>query len=137
MAFLALTAVVVAGGVALRLAMLGRQSYWIDEIYSVNESNGSLRQLMDAGSPEVHPPLYALVLWAWMKIGGSSEAWTRLLSTIIALVAVVVTYVGLRPLDLGRHVLKALDRDRKELVERQSDAVLHVENLGAIHTRCE
>jgi hypothetical protein len=107
-AFLALAAVVVAGGVVLRLALLGRQSYWIDELYSVNESNGSLRQLMDVGSTEVHPPLYALVLWAWMKIAGSSEAWTRLLSTIIALVAVLVTHVGLRPLDLGRHVRWAM-----------------------------
>jgi hypothetical protein len=107
-AFLALAAVVVAGGVVLRLALLGRQSYWIDELYSVDESNGSLRQLMDAGSTEVHPPLYALVLWAWMKIGGSSEAWSRLLSTIIALAAVLVTHVGLRPLDLGRHVRWAM-----------------------------
>jgi hypothetical protein len=107
-AFLALAAVVVAGGVVLRLALLGRQSYWIDELYSVNESNGSLRQLLDTGSTEVHPPLYAVLLWAWMKIGGSSEAWTRLLSTIIALVAVLVTHVGLRPLDLGRHVRWAM-----------------------------
>jgi hypothetical protein len=107
-AFLALAAVVVTGGVVLRLALLGRQSYWIDELYSVNESNGSLRQLMDAGSTEVHPPLYALVLWVWMKIGGSSEAWTHLLSTLIALVAVLVAHVGLRPLDLGRHVRWAI-----------------------------
>jgi hypothetical protein len=107
-AFLALATVVVAGGVVLRLALLGRQSYWIDELYSVGESNGSLRQLMDTGSTEVHPPLYALVLWGWMTIGGSSEAWTRLLSTLIALVAVLVTHVGLRPLDLGRHVRWAM-----------------------------
>jgi hypothetical protein len=107
-AFLALATMVVAGGVVLRLALLGRQSYWIDELYSVEESSGSLRQLMDVGTTEVHPPLYALVLWGWMKIGGSSEAWTRLLSTIITLVAVLVTHVGLRPLDLGRHVRWAM-----------------------------
>src|SRR4051812_45912118 len=107
-AFLGLAAVVVTGGVVLRLVMLGRQSYWIDELYSVNESSGSLRQLMDAGSTEVHPPLYAVVLWAWMKIGGSSEAWTHLLSTLIALVAVLVAHVGLRSLDLGRHVRWAI-----------------------------
>src|SRR5690349_22100012 len=63
-AFLALAVVVVAGGVLLRLALLGRQSYWIDELYSVNQSNGSLRQLLQVGSSEVHPPLYALLLWA-------------------------------------------------------------------------
>src|SRR4051794_26514688 len=99
---------VVTGGVVLRLALLGRQSYWIDELYSVNESNGSLRQLLDVGSTEVHPPLYALLLWGWMKIGGSSEAWTHLLSTLIAVVAVAVTHAGLRHLDLGRHVRWAM-----------------------------
>jgi hypothetical protein len=107
-AFLALAAVVVTGGVVLRLALLGRQSYWIDELYSVNQSNGSLRQLLDAGAAEVHPPLYALLLWAWMKIGGSSEAWTHLLSTVIAVLAVAVTHAGLRHLDLGRHVRWAM-----------------------------
>jgi uncharacterized membrane protein len=100
-AFLGLAVAVVAGAVLVRLALLGRQSYWIDELYSVNQSGGSLRQLLDAGSAEVHPPLYALLLWAWMKIGGSSEAWTHLLSTVIAGVAVLVTHVGLRPLDRG------------------------------------
>src|SRR5437764_12078290 len=43
-----------------------------------------------------------------MRIRCSSEAWTRSLSTIISLVAVLVTYVGLRPLDLGRHVRWAM-----------------------------
>ena len=107
-AFLALAAVVVAAGVVLRLALLGRQSYWIDELYSVNQSGGSLRQLLDVGSTEVHPPLYAVLLWAWMKIGGTSEAWTHLLSTLIALAAVVVTHTGLRRLDLGPHVRWAM-----------------------------
>ena len=108
MAFVALAVVVVAGGIALRLAMLGHQSYWIDELYSVDESDGSLRHLMDVGATEVHPPLYALMLWVWMKLGGSSEVWTQLLSTITALVAVLVTHVGLRPLELGRQVRWAM-----------------------------
>src|SRR5690348_6639621 len=82
--FLALAGGVVAAGVLLRLALLGTQSYWIDELYSVNESNGSFRQLLDLGSTEVHPPLYAVLLWGWIKIGGDSEAWTRLLSTLLA-----------------------------------------------------
>jgi hypothetical protein len=107
-AFLALAAGVGAAGLVLRLALLGRQSYWIDELYSVNQSAGSLRELLDVGATEVHPPLYAVLLWAWMKIGGTSEAWTHLLSTLIAALAVLVTYAGLRSLDLGHHVRWAM-----------------------------
>jgi hypothetical protein len=95
-------------GVLLRLALLDRQSYWIDELYSVNQSSGSLRELLDVGATEVHPPLYAVLLWAWMKVGGTSTAWTHLLSTLIAALAVLVTHRGLRPLDLGAHVRWAM-----------------------------
>ncbi len=106
--FLAVAAGVVAAGILLRLALLGRQSYWIDELYSVNQSSGSLRELLDVGATEVHPPLYAVLLWAWMKIGGISTAWTHLLSTLIAALAVLVAHAGLRPLDLGTHVRWAM-----------------------------
>ncbi len=103
-----LAVTVVVAALALRLALLGRQSYWIDELYSVNQSAGSLRDLLDVGSTEVHPPLYPAVLWVWMKIGGTSEAWTRLLSTLFTAGAVVITHRGARHLDLGRHVRWAL-----------------------------
>ena len=106
--FVGLAVGVAVAALTLRLALLGRQSYWIDELYSVNQSAGSLRQLLDVGSTEVHPPLYAVLLWGWMKIGGTSEAWTRLLSTLLTTAAVLVTYAGMRHLDLGRHVRWAL-----------------------------
>ncbi len=107
-AVLALAGAVVAAAMLLRLVLLGRQSYWIDELYSVNQSSGSLRELLDVGATEVHPPLYAAVLWVWMRIGGTSTAWTHLLSALFAGLAVLVTHRGLRPLDLGRHVCWAL-----------------------------
>src|SRR4051812_37884031 len=83
-AFLTLVGVVIAGSVAVRFALLGKQSYWIDENFSANESAGSLRAMMKIGSLEVHVPFYAGLLWIWEKIGGSHEHWTRLLSALCA-----------------------------------------------------
>jgi hypothetical protein len=97
-----------AAAVAVRLCLLGRQSYWIDELFSVNQSAGTLGTMLSRGSTEVHTPLYAALLWIWITIGGTSEAWTRLLSTACAVLAVVVTLRGLRGVRLGGQVRWAL-----------------------------
>ena len=106
--FLGLVAVVIVASVVVRLVMLGRQSYWIDEIFSVNETDGSLRELVRTGSTEVHTPFWAVLLWLWMKVGGTHEVWTRLLSTLFAVAAVAVSGWGLRSIRLNDHVRWAL-----------------------------
>jgi hypothetical protein len=106
--FLALAGLVIVGGVVVRLALLGRQSYWIDELFSVNESAGTLRSMVKVGSTEVHTPLYAGLLWAWVKLGDTHEVWTRLLSTLCAVTSVAVTHRGLRGIRLSDQVRWAL-----------------------------
>ena len=98
----------IAGAVVVRLVLLSRQSYWIDEIFSVDESSGRLGRMLKVGSTEVHTPFYAGLLWGWMKIGGTHAIWTRLLSTLFAVIAVVVSYRGLRAVPLNDHVRWAL-----------------------------
>jgi len=107
-AFLLLAGLVIAAGVAVRVALLGRQSYWIDELFSVNESAGSLRNLSRTGATEVHTPFYAGLLWLWMRLGGTHEVWTRLLSTVCAITSVLVTQRGLRAVRLSQHIRWAL-----------------------------
>jgi uncharacterized membrane protein len=107
-AFLALAGLVIAAAVTIRFALLGRQSYWIDELFSVNQSAGSLQNMAKVGSTEVHTPLYAALLWGWMRIGDTHGAWTRLLSTLCAVIAVVVTSWGSRAVRLSDHVRWAL-----------------------------
>ncbi len=107
-AFLGLVGLVVGASITVRLALLGRQSYWADELFSVHESAGSPGDLVRAGASEVHPPFYAALLWVWIRIGGPGETWTRLLSTLFAVIAVAVTYHGLRVTGLGQHLRWAL-----------------------------
>jgi hypothetical protein len=106
--FLGLVGLVIIAAVVLRVVMLDRQSYWIDEIFSVNETNGSLGHLLRVGTTEVHTPFWAVLLWAWMKIGGDHEAWTRLLSTLFAVATVLISWSGLRSIRLNAHVRWAL-----------------------------
>ncbi len=98
----------IVAAVIVRLVMLGRQSYWIDELFSVNQSSGSFRQLLRIGSTEVHTPFYAGLLWVWTKLGSTQDVWTRLLSTLCAVIAVPITYRGLAALRFGDHLRWAL-----------------------------
>jgi hypothetical protein len=91
-----LCVLVVALAAVVRIAFAARQSYWIDEIFSVNQTRSSFAHVLDVGQTEVHTPLYATLLWGWQHLGGSSTAWTRALSVLFGLAAIVVTEVGLR-----------------------------------------
>jgi len=103
--------VVIVASFVVRVVLIDRQSYWIDELFSVDESAGTVAHLLTAGSTEVHPPLYAALLQGWMRLGGPAgthEVWTRLFSTGCAVLAVVATHRGLRPVRLGGEVRWAL-----------------------------
>jgi uncharacterized membrane protein len=106
--FLALAGLVIIAAVAIRLVFLGRQSYWVDELFSVNQTSGRFESLLRLGSTEVHTPFYAGLLWGWIKVFGPHTVGTRLLSTVFAIVSVVVSYRGLRPVPIGEHTRWAL-----------------------------
>jgi hypothetical protein len=91
-----LCGVVVAVAAVVRIAFAANQSYWTDELFSVNQTAGGFGQVLDVGRTEVHTPLYASLLWLWQHVGGSSTLWTRLLSVIIGLVTILAAQLGLR-----------------------------------------
>lgn len=94
-----LTVVVVVAGVAVRFTGLARQSYWTDEMFSVQLASRGLLHAVAGSIKEIHPPLYSALLALWVSLGGSSGtviAWTHLLSALIGAVAVVVAWTSLR-----------------------------------------
>ncbi|HET9276226.1 MAG TPA: glycosyltransferase family 39 protein, partial [Gemmatimonadales bacterium] len=65
-----------AGAIALRVAAAGRE-LWLDETHSALLAGMSLHELIAFVKGDVHPPLYFLLLNAWRRIAGDSEAALR------------------------------------------------------------
>ena len=115
---LALALILVIGAV-LRVAWIGTPSLWMDEIGSIQVATGhglvhdqlpigiiehdqvNLTQLWGAdpwwqiwtaGSDNVNPPLYYILLRWWMDLFGTGATAVRMLSAIFSLAAVVVLF---------------------------------------------
>ena len=80
----------------LRFALAGRNSYWLDELYSVylyavqpETLRAAIRDLADTS---IHPPLYQAVLYIWIALFGDTEVATRTLSNLYVTVGIIFTY---------------------------------------------
>jgi mannosyltransferase len=89
-----LLAAITAVAALLRFAMLGSQSYWVDEAQAANElrmSFGSMLHTIAHGEP--NPPLFFVVGWLWAKVFGTSEAGLRSLSAIAGTAVVPIAHL--------------------------------------------
>ena len=77
---------------ALRVHALGSQSVWIDEAYSLELATRSLPAIVMETARDNHPPLYYLMLAAWVRVVPDGESWARLLSVILGVVLVVAFF---------------------------------------------
>src|SRR4051794_34792270 len=66
--------------------------YWIDEGISVGIASHDLRDIRGVLAQDGNPPLYYLLLHGWITVAGTSEAATRALSLLFALLAIPVSY---------------------------------------------
>lgn len=91
---------VVAAGVCLAIGL--QQSVWFDEAYSVMVAKQPVGEILRLSALDTHPPLYYLVLHAWMALFGTGEAAIRSLSvigyagTIISAVWIMRRWFGAR-----------------------------------------
>ncbi|HZD58479.1 MAG TPA: glycosyltransferase family 39 protein [Anaerolineales bacterium] len=86
-----LAALVITGAV-LRLFMLAHKSIWLDEAFSITISQRPwIEVLRMAVRTDTHPPLYYLLLKAWLALG-DGEAWVRFLSVIFSLASIPMAY---------------------------------------------
>jgi hypothetical protein len=90
-AVIALSLVAVAAGVVLRFVT--RSPLWLDEALSVNIAKLPVSQIPAALRHDGHPPLYYLLLHAWMAVVGSGDVAVRALSGIISLIALPLAWV--------------------------------------------
>ena len=96
----AMLALILAGGIALRVFHLDHLSLWNDELFSRYYYETGLRFMWTQGlQSESSPPLYYMALGAWMQAFGATEAAMRALSVAASTGAIVLVYL------LGREIL--------------------------------
>lgn len=76
--FLAAAVAIVVVAFLLRIYRIGEQELWVDEAFSFHIA--TIPNWLGSLSIDTNPPLYYLLLRAWIKIAGQSEAALRLLS---------------------------------------------------------
>jgi uncharacterized membrane protein len=91
--FVALTlAAVVLAGLLLRLQTASTRSIWFDEAWSWRMSRFPLAELIERTAADIHPPLYYLILKAWMAAFGDSPLAMRSLSALFGALAILAAY---------------------------------------------
>jgi len=97
-----------------RWLLAGQQSYWLDELLSVDTygvgSNKTLTQAIERLSrSSIHPPLYQAILYGWMKLWGDYEGATRTLSNLyVSAAAVCLYFAAERRIGVRRSVMSVL-----------------------------
>ena len=79
-----------------RLWGLEVQSIWWDEAISLHLATGDLGELLADRAAHVHPPLYFLLLKAWVALAGTSAFSARFLSVIFNVLLVAAAYAFAR-----------------------------------------
>jgi 4-amino-4-deoxy-L-arabinose transferase-like glycosyltransferase len=67
---------------------------WLDEALSVNIASLPLGDVLTALRHDGHPPLYYLLLHAWMHVAGDGDDAVRLLSGVLSIASLPVAYVA-------------------------------------------
>jgi 4-amino-4-deoxy-L-arabinose transferase-like glycosyltransferase len=84
---------------ALRFWRIGHQSFWLDEVFTVNLVDHDLAgMLKGVRETESTPHLYYVLAWLWSKAVGDGEAALRSLSALFGVATVPVAYLAARRL---------------------------------------
>ncbi len=94
--------VLVAGFIGIRLWNLTAFCLDSDEIFSLLCARYKLGHLLESVQADVvHPPLSYLLLWVWVRIGGESMPWLRVLPFLLSILALVPVWIVFRQLKLN------------------------------------
>lgn len=77
---------------ALRVFRLEVQSFWYDEVFSIDNASHGLGAVFTLSAVDIHPPLHSLLLYFWMPLVGNGEFSLRFLSVFFGLLAIALLY---------------------------------------------
>jgi len=81
-------------GILLRIININFNSFWIDELFSINMAlKSSIPDIIEECRNDVHPPLFNLILFFYVKIAGDSETASRLLSAVFGILSATGVYL--------------------------------------------
>jgi 4-amino-4-deoxy-L-arabinose transferase-like glycosyltransferase len=83
---------------AVRVHLLGAQSFWNDEGNSYVQATRDIAAIAENAARDIHPPLYYWLLGGWRLLTGESEFALRLLSALASTIAVAAVYAAARRL---------------------------------------
>jgi 4-amino-4-deoxy-L-arabinose transferase-like glycosyltransferase len=66
-----------------KLSALSSRELWLDETYSAFMAHLPFAELLRHAAGEYNPPLYYVLLWAWVRIAGDAQAQLRLFSVVL------------------------------------------------------
>jgi 4-amino-4-deoxy-L-arabinose transferase-like glycosyltransferase len=91
---LQLLAGITLAGALLRFVTLDVQSYWLDEVATVNILRNGFGDMLSAvSSGESTPHLYYIVAWVWSKVFGTGEVGLRSLSALLGTATIPLAFV--------------------------------------------
>src|SRR3954452_738613 len=97
---LQLLAGITVAGALLRFLTLDLQSYWLDEVATVNIVRRGFGDMISAvASGESTPPGYYVLAWVWAKLFGTVEVGLRSLSALLGTATIPLAFV------LGRELV--------------------------------
>ena len=79
-------------GFGLRIASLDAQPIWWDEAVSLHLATSSVKTIIDDRAANIHPPLYFLLLKAWVAVAGTSVFSARFLSVWFGTLVIPTAY---------------------------------------------
>jgi mannosyltransferase len=78
--------------IILRFYDISTESYWIDEMYTITESQQSIQQLVTSGRLD-QPPAYYLPFHLWVQIFNADEVSTRTFSVLAGIGSILLIYL--------------------------------------------
>lgn len=95
----AVLALALVAGISIRLFKLDSSCLWFDEIFTVHAASQPVNSLLSFVALDlIHPPLFYLILKAWIMIGGEGIVWLRTLPTLIFFASMVPLVLLLKEL---------------------------------------
>jgi mannosyltransferase len=76
---------ILLASIVFKLFLLNSKELELDDTYSAFIANLAFAKLLHTTARDVHPPLFYMLLWAWVRIAGDTEARLRLFNVILSI----------------------------------------------------